>query len=365
MTFEHRIKSKFEAHASLPLRDHDAVIAPMCEHMIEHGAEVEVAGNEHWVRLRGATARFRRAGPMTLVDLTAKTLEALYFIRSAVASHIVEFSTDSIDMAWTGDGSEIVRPPNFDIFEVVKVRDVTPRLRRITFSTNAPERFVPLDALHLNLLVQHPEIDTPQWPTVGKNGLIDWPDTSRRPTPRKYTVRSVDAKSGTLDIDFVIHADAGPGSQFAETAIVGQEVGVLGPGGGGLASADWYLFAGDETALPAIARMLEHLPPQSRGVALIEVENEREIQRLSTHASIAIIWLCRSQRLSGGTHSLRSAIKEVDFPDTGTSIFVWAGCEFEDFKSIRAHLREERKLQKHEHLVVAYWRKGMPEDPAG
>ena len=28
---------------------------------------------------------------------------------------------------------------------------------------------------------------------------------------RKYTVRSVDLAAGTLDIDFVLHADAGPG----------------------------------------------------------------------------------------------------------------------------------------------------------
>lgn len=354
------MKSGFAAHASFPLADHNAVIAPMCEHMMEHGAEVEAQTDEHTIRLDGSMAHFRRDGDMTFVDLTARTLEDLYFVRSAVASHILEFAGQSIDIEWAGDGNDLVRPPNFQILEIVKLRDLTPFTRRITFSTETPARFAALTALHLNLLIQHPELTTPQWPTLGANGLIQWADPDRRPSFRKYTVRNVDTVAGTLDIDFVMHADAGPGSEFAGHATLGMQVGVMGPGGGGLVNADWYLFAGDETALPAIARMLQHLPAHANGIALIEVADESEVQPLSNDTSVKIEWLYRN-RPAGTGRSLAEAVRQIVIPDGDSAVYVWAGCEFDDFRSIRSYLREERKLKNHQHLVVAYWRKGKSE----
>ncbi|MFY0057010.1 siderophore-interacting protein, partial [Acinetobacter baumannii] len=90
-------------------------------------------------------------------------------------------------------------------------------------------------------------------------------------------------------------------SAFAERAVVGDRVGVVGPGGGGLVAADWYLFAGDETALPAIARMLESLPAQARGKVFLEVADEAEIQPLTAPPSVDIEWLFRNGEPAGGT----------------------------------------------------------------
>ncbi|WP_158001988.1 siderophore-interacting protein [Pseudorhizobium pelagicum] len=57
--------------------------------------------------------------------------------------------------------------------------------------------------------------------------------------------------------------------------------------------ADWYLFAGDETALPAIARMLEQLPRTASAVVIVEVTDELEIQKLCCRARLETIWLLR------------------------------------------------------------------------
>lgn len=223
-------------------------------------------------------------------------------------------------------------------------------------------RFLPLDALHLNILVQRPDVAVPQWPTVGASGMIQWPDPELRPCFRKYTVRSVDVAAGTLDLDFVIHDDAGPGSSLAQTIRPGDVLGIAGPGGGGLVEADWYLFAGDETALPAIARMLENLPEDVQGHALIEVADASEVQELHKPAGIELRWLFRDGIAAGVAKLLPPAIEKIDFPQGNASVYVWAGCEFDDFRSIRRHVREERKLTKHEHLVVSYWRRGAESD---
>ncbi|MBS7544196.1 siderophore-interacting protein [Ancylobacter oerskovii] len=349
----------FAAQARLTLCEPEKIIARLCEHMIEHDARVESSAEATVLHYAGSSARFSREGSATLVDVSAPNLESLHFVRMAVASHVLEFAGSPAPVIrWSGDGTGLDHPPNFRILQVIGARNLTPHMRRLTFSGADVGRFAPLDALHVNLLMQHPDLAEPQWPRLGADGLIAWADPQRRPVNRKYTVRSVDVAAGTLDIDFVLHEAAGPGSAFARDARIGDRIGVIGPGGGGLSPADWYLFAGDETALPAIARMLEHLPAQARGRALIEVADASEVQPLACAAAIEVEWLCRDGVPAGTSRRLVDAVQGTPIPQDGSRIHVWAGCEFAAFTAIRGHLRRERNLGKHEHLVVSYWRRG-------
>ena len=354
---------EFVTQARIALADPDAMIAAFCEHMVEHGAEVKTAGDVRVVRFDRSHARIWPEAGAIRVDAAASSLEELYFLRLTVASHVVELAEgETPAIVWTGDANDGERPPNFQILEVLAIRDVTPHMRRITFSGEDVGRFAQISAMHLNILIQHPGLAEPQWPRVGTNGLVRWEDPDRRPSLRKYTVRALDLAVGTLDIDFVLHTDAGPGSAFAETARPGDRVGIFGPGGGGLVEADWYLLAGDETALPAISRMLEHLPETARGLALIEVAGEGEIQPLATNANIPVQWLSRNGAEPGTL--LVGAMRGVPFPADDARVFVWTGCEFDAFRDIRAYLRSECGLTKSEHLVVSYWRRGKSEEQA-
>jgi NADPH-dependent ferric siderophore reductase len=353
---------EYTAQARIALRNPGPIIAEFCDHMLEHNAEVSEGPDGPVLRLGRIRAQFSRDGEATLVDVAAPDLEGLYMARMSVASHILEFAGDNPPViAWTGDGEGIVRPPNFQILDVIACRPLTPHMRRLTLSGENVARFTGLDALHLNLMVQRPEAGEPQWPRVGANGVIAWDQPELRPLMRKYTVRAVDLAAGTIDIDFVLHSDAGPGSGFAETASVGDRVGVVGPGGGGLVAADWYLFAGDETALPAIARMLEHLPASARGKVFLEVEDSAEIQPLTVPATVDVEWLLRDGRPAGGTTLLVDAVRGTEFPTNGETVYLWAGCEFETFRAIRTFARQEKRLSNSEHLVVSYWRRGAAE----
>lgn len=352
----------FEARAHIMLPDSERVIADVCAHLAEHDAQVEDMTGAKVIRLQGAAARISSQDSATLIDVSSPTLEGLYFMRLAIASHIREFAADEPPaIEWLGDGRDLVHPPNFRVLKVVGLRDLTPHMRRITFSGDDVERFAPLDALHVNVLIPHPGAQETLWPRIGPDGLIAWGDPQSRPFRRKYTVRAVDAEAGTIAIDFLLHDEAGPGSAFASRAKVGDQIGAIGPGGGGLAEADWYLFAGDETALPAIARMLEHLPKDARGKAVLEVANASEIQPLTSEAAIEVDWL-RRDASAGSAGMLTAAVKAVRFPTDGSRIYAWAGCEYDDFRAIRTYLRKERGLKKHEHLAVSYWRRGKGED---
>lgn len=353
---------EFSAHTRIDLADPRSVIAAVGAHLVEHGGRVEEGEGLHTLHLANAEARFAHEPRATLVDVAAPTLEELYFMRMMVASHVIEFAPDPApEIAWSGDGQDLSRPPNFQVLQVVGSRQITPRMRRMTFSGPDIARFDRLNALHVNILVQRPGLPEPQWPVVGANGLVYWNDPDQRPYHRKYTVRSLDSSAGTMDIDFAMHADAGPGCAFADSAVPGDLIGVFGPGGGGLSEADWYLFAGDETALPAIARMLENLPETARGKAFIEVADEGEVQPLETEADIDVKWLFRHGAPAGITSLLPDAVRSAGIRAEDRR-YVWAGCEFAAFREIRTHLRADLGLTKEEHLAVAYWRRGAEDE---
>src|SRR5215469_18039 len=83
----------------------------------------------------------------------------------------------------------------------------------------------------------------------------------RRPVRRRYTIRYLDHARQVLTIDVVRHGD-GPGEQWVRSARPGDRIEGIGPRGKITTSldADWHLFLGDESAMPAVLTMTESLP---------------------------------------------------------------------------------------------------------
>ncbi|RYE74464.1 MAG: siderophore-interacting protein, partial [Hyphomicrobiales bacterium] len=81
-------------------------------------------------------------------------------------------------------------------------------------------------------------------------------------------------------------------------------------------------------------------------------------------ASVSLEWLYRGTGEPGGTGRLADVLDRLAPEELSPDTFVWAGCEFEDFRRMRRRLRSDWKLPRDRHLVVAYWRKGAAGDAA-
>ncbi|ABL69870.1 siderophore-interacting protein [Paracoccus denitrificans] len=348
---------KLVARSRIALSQPEKTVAALCRHLADHHASHRRDGDTHHLRMFEASARLHLRPAAAEIVVEAPAIKPLYFMRQMLAEHVLEFAAPEVpQIRWEGDGTELRRPPNFQVMRVAGMQDLTPHMRRLTLAGPDVSRFDQLDALHLNVLVQKPGLATPQWPRVGDSGQVVWDDPPNRPDFRKYTVRSVDRVRGRIHVDFLLHQTFGPGSDLAARAAPGDEIGIVGPGGGGLRAADWYGFAGDETALPAIARMLEHLPPEARGRALIEVEDEAEIQPVETRSQVAVDWLLRRGEAPGAR--LLAELRATVLPVEGRR-YLWVGCEYRAFRDIRAWQRDATDLGRDEHLIVSYWRQGM------
>jgi NADPH-dependent ferric siderophore reductase len=357
-------KRSFQAQAEVKIADPEHVIAQVFEHYAEHDAEiVPIKGGSSASFYLGEVSM--QAGPNNIVmNVKADDETGLAFMKSLAASHLVEFAEgERPRFAWTGDGVGLSQFPNFREMTVERIIDVTPRMRRITLSGSDLGRYA-THGPHLMLFVPPGGSAMPEWPVPGEDGLPIWPADDRRPHVRSYTVRSLDLAAGTIDVDFVLHGDHGVGSRWALNARPGDIIGARGPTGRRRPEADWYLLVGDETALPVIARTLESLPANAKGVAIIEVSEESEQQPFKFNADIEIRWLHRNGAEPGTTSLLVDAVRAVEMPPTSTRIHAMAGVEYTAFKAIRRYWRDELKLDRKDVLPVAYWRRGRAQGEA-
>ena len=182
------------------------------------------------------------------------------------------------------------------------------------------------------------------------------------PFTRTYTVRWVDTAAQELAIDFVIHGDEGLAGPWAAAAKPGDTFTFTGPGGAYIpaSDADWYLFAGDEAALPAIAAAIESLPVQARGLAFIEVDSDADIQPIASPSRLDVTWLRRNGAPAGSGDLLVSAVADTKWPAGRVDVF--AHGERGYMKGLRDVFFVQRGLARSQVSLSGYWATGRVED---
>lgn len=353
------------ARTSISLPSPGTVLDALGEHVAEHGFTMERDGARASIVLPMGRADFEIGAATLGVEAAAGEAADIEAMIGFVASHVHEFARPfRPEIVWEGDTGSGTLFADFREMRVLRVTDLSPHMRRITLTGSDLARFATDEALHVRLFFPPPGVNPPRWPQRGADGLAAEIAPELRPVMRRYTIRRIDLASGEVDIDFVIHDEAGPGSGWAARAAVGDLLGMAGPGGGGFRPAEWYLLAGDETALPAIARILEALPAEAEGVALVSVSDSREAIPLDTASRVDVRYLDRSAAAPGAKCLLAEAVRAIVPPQDRAS-YVWAGCEYDDFRDIRAHFKTTLKRKRGDHLAVSYWRNGRAEDERG
>ncbi len=183
---------------------------------------------------------------------------------------------------------------------------------------------------------------------------------SRQPVTRTYTLRRADVQRQQLAIDFVVHGDEGIAAPWAAHAEPGDILTLSGAGGAYRPDpgSDWHLFAGDESALPAICSALEVLPADARGIAYLETSDAGEFLDATPPEGMEVIWLHRPQSASQ-PGLLADALLAGPWLSGRADVF--AHGERESMKAVRAALKA--RLGDGDQLSLSgYWASGRTED---
>jgi NADPH-dependent ferric siderophore reductase len=304
---------------------------------------------------------------------------------------------------------------------VAAVRPLGESFLRVTFQSEELAHFLVLGLdQRIKLVLPSAERSLEAFPRDTDDWYSAWRDIpeASRPVMRTYTVRAVRAELGELDVDFVVHGQTGPATRWVLGAQPGDEILVIGPdsrtrhpddtrrvGGAEFApgTATRILLAGDETAAPAICRILESLPKKARGQVFIEVPTTADILPVAGPGGVTVCWLARDARpsLDRGaildravrawvsemmpTGRVESAdgtvgraaplasdeLAEVDVdsellwevPDAnGThDLYAWIAGEAGCIKELRRFLVRDTGLHRSDVAFMGYWRLGRSE----
>jgi ferric-chelate reductase (NADPH) len=235
-------------------------------------------------------------------------------------------------------------PPSLTFAKVVSCERLSPSYYRVRLSGPELDRFS-RDGLHFRLLFP-PDGNKGEWPYISETGRTDWPGGIAAWHRPVYTTRRFEPETAALEFDVFTHS-GGRVTEWCETSKAGMDVAMMGPGGEWLPTAKWIALFGDETALPAIARILENLSAEVMATASVLISDRRDAQPLPERDSISVRWLVRGEGVS-----LIDALRELDIPDKDR--FVWFAGERSEVNEAREILLA-RGLQKAEIRAASYW----------
>lgn len=281
------------------------------------------------------------------IRISAASAANAFMLRESVVARIEGVDAGLLPaLRWTGDLPADGLPPNFRIGHVCSVERCGPLFWRLSIEAADLAPFA-RDGLHLRLALPR-RGRSPVWPRVDASGRIRWPEAPDDLHVAVYTIRSVDPAAGILTVDVFRHG-RGPTCAWLSEARAGDAVGLLGPGGGWLPEARHLTLAGDETAFPAIARILEEADPATTGTALLEMTQAGDCPPFKTPPGVDVRILSRA-----AGESLERELERADLgqpPDR----HVWFAAEKRRATAMRRVLREHRGVARDESYVAAYW----------
>jgi NADPH-dependent ferric siderophore reductase len=345
--------AEFKLSGTALPKDAEWMLNEMCEHFVEH-AEVQRTAGTALLTNESGTAHMRLEDGKLLIELACPTQDALQISRTVIAEHLFYFAGDEpFELTWS-DPMPHTRLANLHEATVSSTHDVTPHMRRVIVTCADVTPFVSSD-MHVRLLIP-PRGRRPVWPGVRDDGRIAWPEGEDALLTRVYTIRAVDVERRELWIDFLQHPMpdvATPGADFARDAQPGDRLALLGPGGGNLPEATSIFLVGDESALPAIARIAAEASADTHMQAIIEVQDAAEEQQLPTAGTLNVRWLHRKTYPASAKNMLAETAKAALAAVDGET-FVWVACEKDDVRIIRGFLKS-RKHDRKRMYVAWYW----------
>ncbi|MEM8978269.1 MAG: siderophore-interacting protein [Pseudomonadota bacterium] len=275
------------------------------------------------------------------LEVEADTLGNLHVLRESLVAHIVHYLPDLADqIAWSDQIDAGQTPPNFQFAEVLASQKISRDFLRLTLKLSKTEGF-DNHAIHFRFVLPHPNDPEPKWPVLAANGSTRWPEGDKALHRPVYTVRRQGGDE--IDVDIFLHV-GGQTTAWAERVQKGARVAMIGPGGGGVVTHKHLVLAGDETAFPAISRILENQAQHTKATVVMLSHTRARDYPLPIDSGTRVIWTDPK----GFVASVRDSL------DQSPQSFLWLAAGAPIVTTIR-QIEMVKALPKTQKHIAAYW----------
>ena len=246
------------------------------------------------------------------------------------------------------------RPPR--VVEVQETEILSPGLIRIVFAGEGLHGFSAGEFTDEYVKLQFPPPGASYGPPFDPAEVRSTLPREQWSRTRSYTVRDWDPETNRLTVDFVVHGDDGVAGPWARATRPGDLLQLTGPGGAYRPdpTAGAHLLAGDESALPAIAVALEHMPEEAEVAAVLQVPSRAHEIALPAVPGLALTWL-------HGNHP-ETVLDAVRGLALTTPVQAFVHGEAEMVRAVRRHLLVERGVSQEMLSASGYWKRDRTDE---
>lgn len=306
-----------------------SAVAGLLAHAEEWGVPVTDEGAHLRLDLWGALALLTPTADGYGIELGSNEELFLRALQDAISE---AFAEHEAEVVWT-HVAEGALAPGLALMRVAAVTERSPGFFRVRVVGPEAPRFAAEHGLHFRLLLP-PQERAPIWPRVGPTGRVIWPKGEDKIHAPAYT--TADQGEDWVEFEVFRHLGSPTCAWFASTPI-GRTLGILGPNGGLKPVGDPLSLFGDETAIPAIARILSLSGAEAR--AWVFSADPEDLGDLAQDPRVT------------RAPDLLAALESVETPQGG---HVWFAGHGRMARAARAILLE-RGLPKTEFTAAAYW----------
>lgn len=280
------------------------------------------------------------------IRLTSDSEKTLYYLKESIDA---DLSAAGFQASWLGTLPQNSCPPSFSKAKIVGKQKINDVFLRVSVQPDDIHKFCK-DGIHFRIVYpKHRGVEA-QWPYINEARRTIWPMGEKELMKPIYTIRTIDLNAGSFDFDIFLHED-GPTATWGHEVEIGEEVGLLGPAGGWMPQAEDMILAGDETALPAIARILENLPEQTRGAVFVSLENPQGQVDLNVPQNMSLQWIHRPV----GDHDLLFELVKDAAQPSEAERYIWFAAKKSVAKKARDHFTKNLGYNNKNSYIAGYW----------
>lgn len=247
-------------------------------------------------------------------------------------------------------------PPFNCSVAVESVREVSASYVRVAVHGAGLEAYrdvLPADAF--KAMLPPPGHATVDFPARGADGLPYWPEGTRQPVLRAFTVRRFDPARLLVEFDVLSHD--GVASAWLRRVEPGDVIGLAGMRHEFHAGdVSRHVIAGDASALPAVAAIVEALPAATPATVYLGVADESDKSLLPRRDGIEVHWVPGGSPL-GPDSALAAAVRAGERP--AGRIQAWLAAEASVVRDLRRWAVDELGVAREDLHAAAYWKAGL------